>query len=57
MPNVIVGLPAGTSPIYGNFYRPVNHPNGYTYRLVSSTTGPGLVISTTNFSACEAACS
>jgi len=55
-PNIIVGLPTGTSPNYGNFYKPIT-PNGYTYKLLSSTTGPGLVISTFNFAACEGACS
>jgi hypothetical protein len=55
-PNIIVGLPAGTSPNYGNFYKPIT-PNGYTYKLLSSTTGTGLILSTFNFAACEAACS
>jgi hypothetical protein len=55
-PNIIVGLPAGTSPNYGNFYKPTT-PNGYTYKLLSSTTGTGLILSTSNFAACEAACS
>jgi hypothetical protein len=53
---VIVALPSGTSPNYGNFYVP-QYITGFTYVLQSTTlTGPGLILSTSNYNTCGAAC-
>ena len=55
--DVVIALLAGTTPQYGKFY-PAATPNGYAYALVEeATTGPGLILSTSNYPTCDAACS
>ena len=53
--NVVVALPSGTTPNYGKFYYSLFDP-GFSYSLVSTTTGPGLILDTPNFTACNDAC-
>jgi len=53
---IVVALPTGTTPNYGKFYPPLVD-NGYVYELNSTTTtGPGLILSTLNYTACADAC-
>jgi hypothetical protein len=54
--DVVVALPAGTSPNYGKFY-PDLSATGFAYNLSSPTySGPGIILSTSNFTACNSAC-
>ncbi len=54
--NIVVALPTGTTPQPGKFY-PAASPDGYAYLLGSSTSsGPGLILSTLNYTACNDAC-
>ena len=54
--NVVVALPSGTTPNYGKFYYSLSDP-GFSYSLVSTTTGPGLILETPNYTLCNDACS
>jgi hypothetical protein len=54
---VIVGLPIGHTPIFGNYYAPVT-PNGYIYKLMSTSTPSSTLILNTanNAAACDGLC-
>ena len=55
--NVVVALPAGTTPQYGKFYPP-QALDGFSYLLQSTTlTGPGKILLTLNYTNCSLACS
>jgi hypothetical protein len=54
---VIVGLPIGHTTNFGNYYAPTT-PNGYIYKLMStSTLSSTLILNTTgNAAACDGLC-
>jgi hypothetical protein len=55
--NVVVSLPSGTTPQYGKFYPP-QALDGFSYLLQSTTsTGPGKILLTLNYTNCSLACS
>lgn len=54
--DVVVALPAGTTPQYGKFY-PDNSLSGFVYLLTTTTSGgPGLILNLANFTSCSSAC-
>lgn len=54
--NVVVALPSGTVPQYGKFYPP-QALDGFSYLLNSTTsTGPGKILLTLNYTNCSLAC-
>ena len=56
-PSVVVSLPTSHTPQYGKFY-PALTPDGYSYLLDAPTIlGPGLLLDTNNYTACNDACS
>jgi hypothetical protein len=58
--NVLVRLPVGTVPVFGNFYLPVaasGELGDYVYELLSLTEGSsGRILTTLNYATCGTAC-
>jgi len=58
--SVVVSLPSGTVPVFGNFYLPIGASGelgDFVYELLSlSSGGPGRILTTLNYATCGTAC-